>query len=115
MSENEEKKEEVKETPAASEAKPAEVKAEAKPAAEAAPAAEAKPAEAKKPAAEAAPAAKPAAPAAEAGEPKKVKLSQLSLKEVEDEIKKTQEKMGGLNSHYGRFLVRRKQILTQKN
>lgn len=95
MSENEEKKEEVKEKPAAAEAKPAEAKPAAAPAA--------------------APAAKPAAPAAEAGEPKKVKLSQLTLKEVEEEIKKTQEKMGGLHSHYGRFLVRRKQILTQKN
>jgi len=66
-----------------------------------------------KPEAAPAPAAK-ASPAEGEGEPKKPKLSRLSLKEVEEGIKKCQEKMGGLHSQYARFLLRRKQILTTK-
>ncbi|GEM_PF-3472886 len=57
---------------------------------------------------------KPAAAGGESGEAKKPKLSSLSLKEVDEELKKCQEKMGGLYSQYARFLLARKKVLSGK-
>lgn len=102
---SEEKKEEVKEQKAA--APKAEKKEEApKPE-------KAQKKEEPKAKPEAAPAKASAPSEGEAG-PKRPKVSQLSLNEVEEEIQKCQEKMGGLYSKYARFLVRRKQLLSSR-
>lgn len=60
----------------------------------------------------AAPASAPAAE--EKAGPKRIKLSRLSIKDLDEKIKVCQEKMGGLKSRYGRFLLARKRELSKK-
>ena len=63
----------------------------------------------------AAPAPAPAPAAAPEGGSKRIKLSRLSLEEVEEGLKTCQEKMGGLNSKHARVLLNRKELLTKKS
>jgi hypothetical protein len=46
---------------------------------------------------------------------KKKKINKMKLEEIEEAIKKTQEKMGGLTSVYAKHLLkRREELLKQK-
>jgi hypothetical protein len=55
--------------------------------------------------------AAPAAPAAEAG-PRKKKINELSLAEIEARLAECKEKQGSLISKYARQLLARKKALT---
>lgn len=56
------------------------------------------------------PAPKPAAPS---DKPHHLKVTQLSLTQVEEALARTQRLMGGFHSHYGRALLARKEFLTE--
>ncbi len=52
-------------------------------------------------------------PAEAAPEKKRRKISGMTLKEVEAELKITQEKMGGFQSHFAKDLLARKKVLAE--
>lgn len=61
----------------------------------------------------------PKAPNAEEAAPKLVseklhhiKVTQMSLKQVEEALEKAQKNMGGFNSHYARALLARREFLS---
>ena len=64
---------------------------------------------------EAAPqAAQAPAQAPEAATKKNKKISLMNLKEVEEKMGQTKEKMGRLDSRYGKELLKKKEALTKK-
>jgi len=70
---------------------------------------EVKPAEAKE---EKKTESKPEAPATGKSSDQKKKINQLTLAEVEKELKSVKEKMGGFGSHHAEHLLLRKKELT---
>ena len=78
--------------------------------------------EKKAPEAASTPAAAPAAPqgqAAPAADPrvkakKNKKIGQMTLKEIEEKLNSVRERMGRLDSRYGKELLKRKDALTKK-
>ncbi len=54
-------------------------------------------------------------PAEVAPEKKRRKISQMTLQEVEAEIKTVQEKMGGFQSHFAQDLLARKKVLAESS
>jgi len=54
-------------------------------------------------------------PAESAPEKKRRKIAQMTLQEVEAELKITQEKMGGFQSHFAQDLLARKKALAESS
>lgn len=48
-------------------------------------------------------------------EKKRIKVSRMTLQEVEKELKVVQEKMGGFQSHFAQDLLARKKVLTESS
>ncbi|MBI3316960.1 MAG: hypothetical protein HYZ85_03010 [Candidatus Omnitrophica bacterium] len=54
-----------------------------------------------------------AAPKPVADKPHHLKITQMSLKQVEEALESVQKHMGGMNSHYARALMARREFLIQ--